>query len=66
MSGPASQYAAITAEVNELISRFAGNDKSRAAYMVARAALLRLRSTHGERYAAEKAFALVDELTGVQ
>lgn len=40
MTGPADTYAAITREVQALIESHAENDRRRAAYMVARAALV--------------------------
>lgn len=62
MSGPAQTYAAVTAAVNALIARApAENDKSRVAYMVARAALLHVKGVEGARVAAEKAYQLADE-----
>ena len=62
MTPPAHAYARITREVQALIAATSDNDLDRAAYMVARAALLTVRSRHGDRAAAETAFKLADEL----
>ena len=59
MTPPAAAYARITREVQALIAANSDNDLDRAAYMVARAALLTVR---GRRDAASKAYALADEL----
>lgn len=58
----AAAYASITREVGDIIARH-GNavDTDRAAYMVARAALLRIAVRRGHRAAAEKAYVLGDE-----
>lgn len=63
---PAAAYAAITKAVAYLISAHADNDRERAAYMVARAALLNIRAQKGDRAAAEMAFKLGDELATLE
>lgn len=62
----ATAYAEITKAVGELIARHAENDRERAGYMVARAALLAIRADKGDRVAAEKAYALGDELSTLE
>ncbi len=61
---PANSYAQITAAVANLIARHSGNDLQRAAYMVARSAILIIRTTRGPAAAAEQAYRLGDEMTG--
>lgn len=65
MTGPATTYAAITREVERIIAESGENDRARAGYMVARAALLTLAAHRGQAKAAETAFILGDELAGI-
>lgn len=59
---PALDYLTITNAVNALINGHAGNDRSRAAYLIMRAALLNVRAEHGPQVAARKAVQLADEM----
>lgn len=59
---PAASYALISREVDALVAKASENDPDRAAYMVARAALLTVRGRRGEKAAAEVAFRLGDEM----
>lgn len=64
MTGPAQAYARATAIVEQAIAEIdSGNDKSRAAYMLARAALLRVRGLRGGQEAARMAYQLADEFS---
>lgn len=60
MTGPAGTYAHLTKEVQRLVAEADGNDRDRAAYMVARAALLIVPPAR----AADMARKLARELTG--
>lgn len=60
---PAKAYAAISNLVAQIIKHHtSGNDVRQPAYLIARAALLQLRSSHGAKAAAETAYQLADEL----
>ena len=60
---PALDYLNITNVVQGLIVAHSGNDKTRAAYMIMRAALLHVRAEQGSQVAAQKAVQLADEMT---
>jgi hypothetical protein len=62
MSGPAMTYRLVSQAVDEVIVDLGGNDLERVVYMIARAALLRLRETKGGEAAAQKAYSLADEM----
>lgn len=59
----ASTYASITRAVDQIVAdeRDAA-DQTVCAYMIARAALLRVRASHGSDKASSMAYALADEL----
>lgn len=59
---PALTYLKINEAVADLVSVHSGNDVSRAAYMVARAALLNIRAMRGEKEAARLAADLAREM----
>lgn len=59
---PAFTYSEISREVDALITRHAQNSRASVAGLVARAALLQVLVEQGPRVAAEKAYALGDEL----
>lgn len=61
---PAQQLAEAYRVVEETVAKEAGNDKSRMAYLVARAALLSVRREKGEAAAFEMAASLSDEMIG--
>ena len=62
MSGPASEYAEIVAEVATLIERQTyASDPPVRAYMVVRAALVWVRGRHGDERVAEMASRLADQ-----
>lgn len=62
MTTPARSYAAVTQAVDQIIVDLGGNDLEPIAYQIARAALLQIRASKGSKVAAEKAYALADEL----
>lgn len=64
MSGPAGDYLALSKALNELIdARSYGSDPTVRAYMLARAALVRVKAVHGNERAAQLAYRLGDEFT---
>lgn len=63
MSGPAGDYLEISKAVDTLIqARSTVNDPTVRAYMIARAALVQVRSLRGHARASELAYRLADEL----
>lgn len=62
--GPATVYSAITKAVDKLVIEHAENDPDRAAYLVARAALVGVRGRSGPKRAFDMAAGLGDELFG--
>lgn len=65
MSGPAGDYLEISQAVDALIdARSTLNEPTVRAYMVARAALLRVSRIRGNEKASELAYKLADELVG--
>lgn len=61
----ATTYATITRQVQEIVAGSGENDKTRAAYMVARAALLIVSISKGQARAAEMAHIIGDEFAGI-
>lgn len=61
----AHTYADITKQVQDLVSENSENDPARAAYMVARAALLIVSISKGQARAAEMAHIIGDEFAGI-
>jgi len=62
MTSPALSYLMVNQAIDQLIADIGGNDVEPIAYQVMRAALLRIRASKGTSVAAEKAYALADEM----
>lgn len=60
----AYSYAEITRAVEGLIDHHVENDPTVTAYMIQRAAALRVRGLRGPKQAAELAYKIADELAG--
>lgn len=64
MPSVSATYASITNSVGRLVTEHAENDRSQAAYMICRAAVLLVRIERGDEAAAEMMFRLGDEMVG--
>lgn len=62
MKGAAKAYGEITRAVDRYVASHDPADCERAAYLVMRAAMLRIREAHGARVAAELVYGLADEM----
>lgn len=62
MTSPALSYLMANQAIDQLVADIGGNDDERASYMIMRAALRRIRASKGTAVAAEKAYALADEM----
>lgn len=62
MTSPALTYVMVNHAVDQLVADIGGNDIEPIIYQITRAALLRLRAVKGSQVAAQKAYALADEL----
>jgi hypothetical protein len=63
MTSPTTMYAKAHQIVAEALQQAEGNDKSRMAYLIARAGMLAYRDIHGPEHTAETFYGLADENT---